>query len=153
MVMQDMHPLVEWQDPRPDSSPVGTSTFRNRRPEDHHGKVRVATSGTNLRALTGPTAIAPVQTGASTLCCPSLISARGYRDLTQGFHDLNLRVGNIDDRTQQIQGTLNQHFEDTVRHHTQQQTNHNAMMELLQKQYNESQAFYRFYGCHPGPGQ
>ena len=26
-------------------------------------------------------------------------SARGYRDLSQGINDLNIRVGNIDDRT------------------------------------------------------
>ena len=42
-------------------------------------------------------------------------SARGYRDLTQGLHDLNIRVGDVDERTQQIQGTLNQHIEDTAR--------------------------------------
>ena len=42
MVMQDMHPLEEWPDPCPDSSLVGTSTFRSQRPEDHHGKMQVS---------------------------------------------------------------------------------------------------------------
>ena len=42
-------------------------------------------------------------------------------------HDLNIRCSDIDNRTQQIQGTLNQHIEDTTQQHTQQQTNYNAM--------------------------
>ena len=42
-------------------------------------------------------------------------SARGYHDLTQGLQDLNIQVGDVDERTQQIQGTLNQHIEDTAR--------------------------------------
>ena len=58
MVTQDMHPLEELPDPHLDSSPVGTNTFRNRRPEDRHGKVQVAMSGTKPRTLTG--AVAPV---------------------------------------------------------------------------------------------
>ena len=41
-------------------------------------------------------------------------SARGYRDLTQGLNDLNIRVSDIDERTQQTQGTLVQHIEDTA---------------------------------------
>lgn len=40
-------------------------------------------------------------------------SARGYRDLSQGIHDLNIRVGDIDDRMQQTQGALTQHIQDT----------------------------------------
>jgi len=42
MVMQDMHPLAEWSGPHPDNSLVGINTFRNLKPEVHHGKVRVA---------------------------------------------------------------------------------------------------------------
>ena len=80
-------------------------------------------------------------------------SARGYRDLTQVLNDLNIRVGAIDERTQQTQGTLAQHIEDTARHHVQQQTNHEATMELLRKQHQEAQAFYRCYGYYPAPGQ
>jgi hypothetical protein len=67
------------------------------------------------------------------------------------LNDLNIQVGDIDERTQQTQGTLTQHIEDAARHHTQQQTNHEATMELLRKQYEEAQAFYRTMGItlHP----
>ena len=61
IVMQLMHQPEGWPDPLPDSCPVGTSKFRSRRPEDHHGKVQVAMSGTKLHVLIG--AVAPVQAG------------------------------------------------------------------------------------------
>ena len=80
-------------------------------------------------------------------------SARGYRDLTQGLNDLNIRVGDVNERTQQIHRALNQHIEYIARHRTQQQTNHEATMELLRKQYEKSQSFYWYYGYYPAPSQ
>jgi len=80
-------------------------------------------------------------------------SARGYRDLSQGIHDINIRVNDVDDRTQQTHGALTQHIQDTERYHAQQQANHEATMEILQKQYQDAQAFYRHYRYYPPPGQ
>ena len=82
-----------------------------------------------------------------------LFSARGYRDLSQGINDLNIRVGDIDDRTQQTNGALTQHVQDTARYHAQQQTNHEAAMEMLQKQREEALAFYWYHGYYPPPSQ
>ena len=53
MVMQDMHPLLEQPDPRPDSSPVGTDISRNPKLEVHHGRVQAPLSGINLHEQTG----------------------------------------------------------------------------------------------------
>ena len=80
-------------------------------------------------------------------------SARSYRDLSQGIHNINIRVNDIDDRTKQTHGALTQHIQDTERYHAQQQANHEATMELLRKQYQDAQAFYRHYGYYPPPGQ
>ncbi|XP_039822271.1 uncharacterized protein LOC120684489 [Panicum virgatum] len=80
-------------------------------------------------------------------------SARGYRELSQGIHDINIRVGDIGDRTHQTHGALTQHIQDTERYHAQQQANQEATMELLQKQYQDAQALYRHYGYYPPPGQ
>ena len=80
-------------------------------------------------------------------------SARGYRDLSQGIHDINIRAGDIDDRTQQTHGVLTQHVQDTSRYHAQQQTNHEATMEMLRKQREEALAFYWYRGYYPPPGQ
>ena len=53
MVMQDMHPLLEQPDHRPDSSPVGTDMFRNLKSEVHHGKAQEALSGIKPHERTG----------------------------------------------------------------------------------------------------
>ena len=53
MVMQDMHPLLEQPDPRPDNSPVGTDISRNPKLEDHHGRVQAVLIGINPHERTG----------------------------------------------------------------------------------------------------
>ena len=80
-------------------------------------------------------------------------SARGYHDLSQGLRELNIRVGDIDDRTQQTHGALTQHIQDTARHHAQQQMNYEAAMEMLRKKHEEAQAFYWYHGYYPTSGQ
>ena len=69
------------------------------------------------------------------------------------MNDLNIRVSDIDDRTQQTHGVLSQHVQDTARYHAQQQTNHKATMEMLRKQREEALAFYWYHGYYPPPGQ
>ena len=97
--------------------------------------------------------------GSSSSGAPPLFAARrsflarSYRDLSQGIHDINIRVNDIDERTQHTHGALTQHIQDTERYHAQQQANHEATMELLKKQYHDAQAFYQRYGYYPPPGQ
>ena len=67
--------------------------------------------------------------------------------------DLNIRVGDIDDRKQQTHRALTQHIQDTARHHAQQQINHEAAMEMMRKQHEEAQAFYWYHGYYPTSGQ
>ena len=69
------------------------------------------------------------------------------------MNDLIIRVGDIDDRTQQTHGALTQHVQDTARYHAQQQINHEATMEMLRKQSEEALAFYRYHGYYPPPDQ
>ena len=61
MVMQDMHPLLEQPDHRPESSPVGTDMFRNLKPEVHHGKAQAALSGIKPHERTGHTPVVLVR--------------------------------------------------------------------------------------------
>ena len=61
MVMQDMHPLLEQPNHRPDSSPVRTDMFRNLKPEVHHGKAQAALSGIKPPEQTGHTPVVPVR--------------------------------------------------------------------------------------------
>ena len=53
MVMQDMHPLLEQPDHRPDSSPVGTDISRNLKLEVHPGRAVAALIGIKLEEQTG----------------------------------------------------------------------------------------------------
>ena len=61
MVMQDMHPLLEQPDSRPDSSPVGTDISRTPKLEVHHGKAQAAMSGIKPHERTGHTPVVLVR--------------------------------------------------------------------------------------------
>ena len=152
MVMQVMHSLLGQPDPRPDSSPVGTDISRNLKLEVHPGRAVAALSGINSDDRTGHRPVVLVRAEHPHSSLPDAW-ARSYRDLSQGIHDINIRVNNIDERTQHTHGALTQHIQDTKRYHAQQQANHEATMELLKKQYHDAQAFYQCYGYYPPPGQ
>ena len=154
MVMQVMHPLLGQPDPRPDSSPVGTDISRNLKLEVHHGRAVAALSGINPDERTRHRLVVLARAEHPHSLLPRhSFSARSYRDLSQGIHDINIRVNDIDERTHHTHGALTQHIQDTERYHAQQHANHEATMELLQKQYQDAQAFYQHYGYYPPPGQ
>ena len=90
MVMYGMHPPVERQDPHTGNSLVGTDTSHNPKLVDHHGKVQAALSGINPHERTGHTPVVLVRAEHPLFAARRSFLAQGYRDLSQGIHDINI---------------------------------------------------------------
>ena len=116
-------------------NPVGISTSRSRTWGHHLGKVQAVLSGSSTGGRTGT------------------MVAQSYHDLTQGIEELNIRCGNIEQSTQEIQTTLNTHIENTTQQHLRQDASLATMIDMLHKEKEERLAYMRLLGYNPGPDQ
>jgi len=100
-------------------NPVGISTSRSRTWGHHLGKVQAVLSGSSTGGRTGT------------------MVARSYHDLTQGIEELNIRCGNIEQSTQEIQTTLNTHIEYTTQQHERQDECLATLIDMVRKDQEE----------------
>jgi len=63
--------------------------------------------------------------------------AQSYHDLTQGIEELNIRCGNIEQSTQEIQTTLNTHIENTTQQHERQDESLATLIDMVRKDQEE----------------
>ena len=116
-------------------NPVGISTSRSRTWGHHLGKVQTVMSGSSTGGRTGT------------------MVARSYHDLTQGIEELNIRCGNIEQSTQEIQTTLNTHIENTTQQHERQDAQLVTLVNMVQKEQEDRLAYMASLGYIPKPRQ